>query len=247
MTFKVIIPARYDSSRLPGKPLIEIAGIPMIIHVARKARLSGAEEVIVATDDRRIQDEVEKHNFEAVLTSKHHLSGSDRILEVATSKSWDSETIIINVQGDEPMMDPQLINELHEQMIKTKATFITAATKFDHFDNFSNPNNVKVVINNLSNALYFSRSMIPNANTFNDEIFDANNSFHHLGIYGYRLSTLKEFCNLKKSNLEIIERLEQLRALDNGITIKVFLYNGKPFKGVDTLEDLIEIKKLFSS
>ena len=89
--------------------------------------------------------------------------------------------------------------------------------------------------------------MIPNANTFNDEIFDINNSFHHLGIYGYRLSTLKEFCNLKKSNLEIIERLEQLRALDNGITIKVFLYNGKPFKGVDTLEDLIEIKKLFSS
>lgn len=247
MTFKIVIPARFDSTRLPGKPLIEIAGIPMVIHVARKARLSGAEEVIIATDDERILDVAIKNKFDGILTHKDHPSGSDRILEVAKTKSWDEDTIIINVQGDEPMMDPILIKNLYNQMIKSKANFITAAAKFDNFDDFKNPNNVKVVVDDCDNALYFSRSMIPFSNNFESGNYDLENSFHHLGIYGYRLSTLNQFCSLQKSKLEIAEKLEQLRALDNDIQIQVFFYKGKPFKGIDTLDDLIEIKKLFSN
>jgi len=247
MAFKVVIPARYSSSRLPGKPLIEIDGIPMIIHVARKARLSAAEEVIVATDDERILQEVTKHNFDAVLTDVDHVSGSDRILEVAKKKSWDQDTIIINVQGDEPMMDPQLINALYEGMIKTNSNFITASSKFENFDDFSDPNTVKVVVNCRGNALYFSRSMIPHTDSFSAEGYDLENSFHHIGIYGYVLSTLENFCSFPKSKLEAIEKLEQLRALDNGMNIRVIFYTGKIFKGIDTLEDLIKVKKLFSS
>ena len=146
MTFKVVIPARYHSSRLPGKPLIEIAGIPMVIHVARKAKLSGASEIIIATDDDRIVNTSEEYGFRSIMTNPNHISGTDRIEEVINKANWDSETIIINLQGDEPLIDPLLINQVSDGMIKDKIDYASAASLFLNYDDFSNPNNVKVVL-----------------------------------------------------------------------------------------------------
>ena len=161
MTFKVVIPARYHSSRLPGKPLVEIAGVPMVIHVARKAKLSGASEIIIATDDDRIVKTSEEYGFRSIMTNPNHISGTDRIEEVINKVNWASETIIINLQGDEPLIDPLLINQVAEGMIKDKIDYASAASLFSSIDDFSNPNNVKVILDHNDYAVYFSRSMIP--------------------------------------------------------------------------------------
>ena len=247
MAFKVVIPARYNSTRLPGKPLIEIAGFPMVIHVARKAKLSGAEEIIVATDDERILTEVENFGFEAIMTDPNHASGTDRILEVAKKKSWPSDTRVINVQGDEPLIDPKLIVDLHDFMNQLNSDYVTAAAKFKNYTDFINLNNVKVILDQNRNAIYFSRSLIPYSDLHEDKKFDDDIVYHHIGIYGYKVSLLEKFCNLKKSQLEGSERLEQLRAIDNQISIQVLIHEGTHFKGVDTLEDLYEIKKIISN
>ena len=134
MSFKVVIPARYNSTRLPGKPLIEINGIPMVIHVAKKARMSGADEVVIATDDQRIIDVVSSYNFEALMTSEKHISGTDRVLEVVTIKKWSDDEFIINIQGDEPLIDPQLIKLLYEGMSEEGLNYATAASKFKCYD-----------------------------------------------------------------------------------------------------------------
>ena len=236
MTFKVVIPARYMSTRLPGKPLIEIGGIPMVIHVARKARMSGADEVIIATDDQRI-------NFEALLTSERHISGTDRVLDVVKQKKWSDNQLIINVQGDEPLIDPQLIRLLYEGMSEEGLNYATAASKFKSYDDYSNPNNVKVIIGKDNFAIYFSRSKIPHFINDESNSWDPNISFHHIGLYGYTPKLLRIFCDFPESKHEAIENLEQLRAIDNDLKIKVFEYRGNHMKGVDTLDDLAAIKK----
>lgn len=246
MTFKVVIPSRYNSTRLAGKPLIEIAGLPMVIHVARKARLSGADEVVVATDDERIFNCVEEFGFRSILTDPNHFSGTDRINEVLHQTGWDDETIIVNLQGDEPLMDPLLINQVANGMRELGVEYATAASAFRNLDDFVSPNNVKVVLGVDDYALYFSRSMIPYDKSRAEDSL-GQGAFQHIGIYGYTAKFLKLFCSLPKSNLENIECLEQLRAIENHHKIKVFRYEGSYSIGVDTQEDLEKIKKILGS
>tara|TARA_B100000035_G_scaffold315484_1_gene336978 strand:- start:34998 stop:35741 length:744 start_codon:yes stop_codon:yes gene_type:complete len=243
MTFKVVIPARYNSSRLPGKPLIEIGGVPMIIHVARKAKLSGANEILIATDDDRIVKTSEEYGFKSIMTNSNHISGTDRIEEVIDKANWGSETIIINLQGDEPLIDPLLINQISEGMIKEKIDYASAASLFTSYDDFINPNNVKVLLDHNDYAIYFSRAMIPYQKDLQEKTL-SKFVYHHIGIYGYTVEFLKKFCNLPISNLELTERLEQLRAIENDLKIKIFKYQGTHSEGVDTEEDLKKIKKI---
>ena len=246
MSFKVVIPSRYNSTRLAGKPLIEIAGLPMVIHVARKARLSGADEVIVATDDERIFNCVEQFGFKAIITDPEHSSGTDRINEVLNHMDWNDETIIINLQGDEPLIDPLLINKVAHGMSELEVDYATAASSFERTEDFANVNNVKVVLGRDDYALYFSRSMIPYDRVSGEDSI-ALGALQHIGIYGYTAKFLRFFCGLPKSNLERIEGLEQLRALENHQKIKVFKYDGAHSIGVDTQEDLDKIKKILGS
>ena len=247
MVFKVVIPARYNSTRLPGKPLIEIGGIPMVIHVARKARMSGADEVVIATDDQRIIDVATSYDFEAFMTQDTHVSGTDRVLEVVTLKKWSDNELIINVQGDEPLIDPNLIKLLYEGMIKESLNYATAASKFKSYDDYANSNNVKVILGKDNFAIYFSRSKIPYFMSDESNFWDPNIAFHHIGLYGYTPKLLRSFCNFSESKHEAAEHLEQLRAIDNNLKIKVFEYHGNHMKGVDTLDDLAMINKFLTN
>ena len=244
MSFNVVIPARLNSSRLEEKVLIEINGIPMVIHVAQRASLSGAKNVVIATDDEKIAEVVRYYNFKSVMTNKNHLSGTDRCLEASEIKKWDGQDIIVNVQADEPLIDPVLIDLLAKNIIDGKSEYVTACSEFKSYNEFINPNNVKVVLDNNSNALYFSRSAIPYLNSRDLSI--CNYAFHHLGIYAYRLSSLKKFCSFPISDLEKIEKLEQLRALSNNLKLKVLPYNGNQIIGVDTIEDLNLVREILS-
>jgi 3-deoxy-manno-octulosonate cytidylyltransferase (CMP-KDO synthetase) len=243
VSFKVVIPARYNSTRLPGKPLIEINGIPMVIHVAKKARMSGADEVVIATDDQRIIDVVSSYNFEALMTSEKHISGTDRVLEVVTIKKWSDDEFIINIQGDEPLIDPQLIKLLYEGMSEEGLNYATAASKFKSYEDYDDSNNVKVILGKDNFAIYFSRSKIPHFISNESNSWDSDISFHHIGLYGYTPELLRSFCSYPESKHEAAEKLEQLRAIDNNIRIRVFEYHGNHIKGIDTLDDLAEIKK----
>lgn len=243
MTFKVVIPARYNSSRLPGKPLIEIGGVPMIIHVARKAKLSGANEIIIATDDDQIVNIAEEYGFRSIMTNSNHISGTDRIEEVIDKANWPNETIIINLQGDEPLIDPLLLNQISDGMIKGKINYASAASLFTNYDDYRNINNVKVILDHNDYAIYFSRSMIPFQKDLQEKTLPKF-VYHHIGIYGYTVEFLRKFCNLPTSNLEQTERLEQLRAIENNLKIKIFKYQGTHSIGVDTEEDLKKIKKI---
>ena len=244
MSFNVVIPARLNSTRLAEKVLIEINGIPMVIHVAQRASLSGAKNVVIATDDRKIIDVAQHYNFQSVLTNKNHLSGTDRCLEASEIKEWGDQEIIVNVQADEPLIDPMLIDLLAKNIIEGKSKYVTACSEFESYKAFINPNNVKVVLDIHSNALYFSRSSIPHSTS--SDLSVNNYAFHHLGIYAYRLNVLKEFCSFSITKLEKIERLEQLRALSNNLKLKVITYDGNPIKGVDTLEDLNLVREIIS-
>ena len=244
MSFKVVIPARLNSSRLKEKVLIEINGVPMVIHVAQRASLSGANQIIIATDDKKVADIVSQYNFKSVMTDKNHHSGTDRCLEVAKLMNWNDDEIIVNVQADEPLIDPKLINLLAINAEKNQSGYVTACSKFNSYEDFMNPNNVKVVLDNESNALYFSRSAIPHLPS--SSLIKNNFAYHHLGIYAYKFGKLKKFCSFPISPIEKVERLEQLRALSNNLKIKVVFYDGKPVKGVDTEEDLSFVKEILS-
>jgi 3-deoxy-manno-octulosonate cytidylyltransferase (CMP-KDO synthetase) len=239
MNFYVVIPARYESTRLPGKPLIDIAGIPMVIRTAIQARESGAQQVIIATDDQRIKKTAEDYGFEALMTDKNHISGTDRVLDVANQKGWLSDEIIINVQGDEPLIDPELIKLLANSLQKTDINYVSACSKFENFDEYLNPNNVKVVINQNQIAVEFYReSPVKNKKDWN-----LHQQFHHIGIYGYTKELLDKFCNLPISKLEDSLKLEQFRALENNISLMVLNYKVKIIRGIDTLDDLVSIRK----
>lgn len=240
MSFTVVIPARYASSRLPGKMLADIAGAPMIAHVVDRARESSAARVIVATDDQRIADVVAQVDCEVCMTSAEHESGSDRLAEVVENKGFDDDHIIVNVQGDEPLVPGILIDQVAAALeVSQDAAMATAAKAIEHNEDFNNPNVVKVVFDRTGKALYFSRSAIPYARGERH-----TNAWHHIGIYAYRASFLKRYDQLVRSALEQTECLEQLRVLDNGDSIMVETVDYDTGIGVDTVEDLERVRSI---
>ena len=234
-----VIPARYDSTRLPGKPLKDICGKPMICRVyERTQKCKLADEIIVATDDERIFQAVEKNSGRAMMTNKNHKTGTDRLAEVA--EKFPDAKIIVNVQGDEPLIEPRLIDELIEQFTDENLHMATVATEIAD-DEMNNPNNVKVVIDKNNNALYFSRSLIPYPRNKNK-----SKVYKHIGIYAYRRNFLLEYAKMESTELEQAESLEQLRALENGYKIRVIKSDYK-FIGVDTEEDLKLVNEIYKT
>lgn len=245
MSFKVVIPARYASSRLPGKPLLEIAGKPMVIWVVEQAAKSKASEVVIATDFEKIMQVANQHNVNAVMTRVEHTSGTDRIAEVAEKMGWADEEIVVNVQGDEPLIDPQLINEVAEHLANNQEAVMATACHAIHDEaTMLNPNVVKVVTDLNGNALYFSRAPIPYPR---DEIYKQHiQSFRHIGIYAYRVGFLKRYAELTPAAIEKIESLEQLRVLHHGYKIGVTVTEHAPVSGVDTQADLDYIRTILT-
>ncbi|HYA20195.1 MAG TPA: 3-deoxy-manno-octulosonate cytidylyltransferase [Burkholderiales bacterium] len=249
MEFTVVIPARLNSARLPGKPLLDIAGKPMVVHVAEKARASGARSVWVATDHQQVADAVTHYGFKACLTRSDHASGSERIAEVARQKGFPDEAIVVNVQGDEPLIAPGLIREVAEYLDgHTEAQVATACHLIHKRQELFNPNVVKVVLDRNGYALYFSRAPIPHAR----DAFAKNEwpkmlpAHRHLGIYAYRAGFLKTYAKLEPSPLEQFEALEQLRMLWHGYRIAVMVTGHAPEAGVDTPEDLQRVREFLA-
>jgi len=241
--FYTVIPARYGSSRLPGKPLLDIAGKPMIQHVYERAIEAGAKEVVVATDDQRIIDAVSSFHGKAIMTSPNHESGMDRLAEVVDIMGWADDEIIVNLQGDEPLMDPKLLRLVAENLQKHKGVGIsTLATPITNREELFNPNVVKVVSDNSGRAMYFSRAPIPWVRGDYDQSDRSElpveiNPYRHLGLYAYRIHALKKMSSCEPCEIEMAESLEQLRALWNGIGIHVGVVDVAPGHGVDTEED----------
>ena len=234
-----VIPARYSSTRLPGKPLKDICGKPMICRVwERASRAKSVAEVIVATDDERILRAVEKNSGRAMMTRADHKTGTDRLAEVV-EKFSDAE-VVVNVQGDEPLIEPSLIDELVAEFVKDKnLQMATVATELFDTDEMNNPNNVKVVIDKNNDALYFSRSLIPYPRNAGK-----SKVFKHIGIYAYRRNFLLAYAKIEPTPLEQSESLEQLRALENGFKIRVIKSSCR-FVGVDTEEDLKLVNEIY--
>jgi 3-deoxy-manno-octulosonate cytidylyltransferase (CMP-KDO synthetase) len=243
MSFTVLIPARMASTRLPNKPLADIGGAPMVVRVAQRALLSGASQVVVACDDERIQAACAGHGIQAVLTRNDHPSGSDRLAEACDHLALKDDAIVVNVQGDEPFIDPDLISSVAHLLEKSPtAQMGTAAHAIESVADLSNPNVVKVVLDAAGHALYFSRSLIP----FNrDQHADAPKPLRHVGIYSYRAGYLRQFPKLPQAPIEISESLEQLRALWHGYKIAVHITPHAPPSGVDTPQDLEIARQLW--
>jgi len=246
--FKVVIPARYGSSRLPGKPLLNIAGKPMVLHVCDRAKQSGAEQVVVATDDMKILAVVKDYGFDAVMTSSVHESGTERLAEVAKMYQWPETEIIVNLQGDEPLIPAEYIALAADSLAQqTVAGIATLAAEITSEQEVFNPNSVKVVLNKDNYALYFSRAVIP---WDRDEFQDSDNIsisgnvyLRHIRLYAYRVDFLQRYVQWQPSSLEKIEKLEQLRILWEGEKILVAKVKKAPEAGVDTQEDLQRVEK----
>jgi 3-deoxy-manno-octulosonate cytidylyltransferase (CMP-KDO synthetase) len=239
LSFTVIIPARYASTRFPGKPLAELAGKPMIVHVCERAAQSGALAVHVATDDERIAGAVRKHGFKAVLTRAGHPSGTDRIAEAAAQLALADDAIVVNVQGDEPLVAPQLIRAVAGRLQeRADASMATACHAIHDEAQAANPNVVKVVLDAEGHALYFSRSRIPFPRQ------GKPTAYRHAGLYAYRMGFLREYARLPVSPLETAESLEQLRALWHGHRIAVVVSETEVPPGVDTPQDLQAVLRM---
>ncbi len=247
--FHVVIPARHASTRLPGKPLLQIAGKPMVIRVAEQSASSGAQQIWIATDHQEIADVVHEHGFKACLTSKSHTSGTDRIAEVVQQQGWPDDTIVVNVQGDEPLIPPELIRAVADHLHQHPECAIATACHAIHEEEaMRNPNIVKAVLDKNGNALYFSRASIPwprDAFAQQQALPDTLPVLRHIGIYAYRASFLREFGQLAPAQIEQFEALEQLRALYHGYKIGVFITEQAPPAGVDTEQDLHAARKIF--
>lgn len=251
MKFTVVIPARYASSRFPGKPLADIGGKPMVVRVAERAAKSGAARVIVATDDARIAAAVENHGFHAMMTRRNHATGTDRIAEVAAKLRLAANAIIVNVQGDEPLIAPALIRRVAENLAAHRgAAMATAACRIADARDMANPNIVKLTLDCNGYALYFSRAPIPWArDAFSSGIRTlprALPALRHLGIYAYRCSFLRAYTRLKPATIEQFEALEQLRALAHGYRISVTMTSAAPHPGIDTPADLQRLRRLLA-
>jgi 3-deoxy-manno-octulosonate cytidylyltransferase (CMP-KDO synthetase) len=245
--FYVVIPARYASTRLPGKPLLDIAGKPMVVWVAERAKQSGAKQIVVATDDTRILEVLKHQGYQVLMTRADHVSGTDRIAEVALKQGWPDDAIVVNVQGDEPLIEPSLIVEVAAMLNNSKdAVMATACHAIHRKTDFLNPNIVKVVLDAQSNALYFSRAPIPYPRDAFAEIDLPVNipAYRHIGIYAYRAKFLKQYASIQPSALEQFECLEQLRVLHQGYKIAVAISKNAPATGVDTQEDLDYVRSI---
>jgi 3-deoxy-manno-octulosonate cytidylyltransferase (CMP-KDO synthetase) len=247
--FRVVIPARYASSRLPGKPLVSIGGKPMIQWVYERARASRAREVLIATDDLLIVSAAHSFGAETVMTAATHESGTDRIAEVARLQGWADSDIVVNVQGDEPVIPPALIDQVASLLQSNpSAQIATLATPVTSLSEFMDPNAVKVVTDGEGRALYFSRAPIPWGRDGASAGFASQTSFagarRHVGIYGYRVSGLLRLASLERTALEQHEKLEQLRALENGLEIRVADSVEQPGPDVNTAADLERVTAL---
>ena len=247
-SFVVVIPARYASTRFPGKPLAELSGKPMVAHVVDRALESGADEVIVATDDKRIADAVAACECTPAMTQADHTTGTDRIAEVVKQRGWHDDTIVVNAQGDEPLMPPDMISAVASKLDEcADAAIATACHPISEVAEFMDPNAVKVVVDRRGYALYFSRAPIP----WPRDAFAADRTqlpadlpaYRHVGIYAYRCSFLRAYAELAPAALERFESLEQLRALANGYRIAVSIATEAPPPGIDTPGDLERARK----
>ncbi len=243
--FSIVIPARYASSRFPGKPLALIDGVPMVVRVQQRCLTCGAQSVIVATDDERIRDVCLQHGATVVMTRSDHINGTDRLAEVAVNMQWDDSEIVVNVQGDEPLIPVAIVRQVGENLSAIpEASIATLATPIDSAQEFSDPTAVKVVFDHRGLALYFSRSPIP---------FDRDGSanqtlgYRHIGLYAYRAGFLRRYSDMQPCTIESVEMLEQLRALYNGERIHVAVAKETPGMGVDTPEQLALVERLIQS
>ena len=234
----IIIPSRMSASRLKGKPLLEINNLPLICHVVKKAEEAEIGEVIVATEDKEILHAVEKNNGKAILTGIHN-TGTDRIYEAFQKLKLNSIDYIINLQGDEPLIDPSDIINLNKLMIENSSEIGTLGAQIKNESYFFNHNIVKVLTEKKLTINSFAKAL----NFFRKKEIESQNIYHHIGIYAYKVSILKRFINLNQTKNEIKHRLEQLRALENNISIFVSLSKSSPI-GVDTKEDYVAIKKI---
>lgn len=245
--FFVVIPARYASERLPGKPLRDINGRPMIAHVCDRGRESRARQVVVATDDERIAEAAEACGAEVCMTGNQHRSGTERIAEVADVYDWSDDTIVVNLQGDEPAMPAALIDQCAQLLDDSTADLATLASPVQSQADFENPNVVKVVVGGDGCALYFSRAAIPFARDPSRRDEARRAALHHHGIYAYRCGVLRRLVAAEPSPLELAEHLEQLRALSLGMRIRVGVPDERPVAGVDTEADLESVAKRLGS
>lgn len=254
MKFQVIIPARYGSTRFPGKPLVDISGKPMIQHVVERAQAAQAEAVIVATDDQRIANCVEGFGGQVVMTRNDHQSGTERLAEVVHKLQCDPQTIIVNIQGDEPHIPVSVVKQVAQNLADNPSvSMATLACRINHINEFYNPNIVKVVTDSSGKALYFSRSALPfvrDGMLGEQEILTASEAkvdfssfgyLRHIGIYAYRAEFIQRYVDMPASPLEQLESLEQLRVLYHGEQIHVAQALETPPPGIDTPEDLMKL------
>ena len=270
LAFHVVIPARFSSTRLPGKPMLLIGGKPMVVRVAEQAAQSGAQQIWIATDHQPIMAAMHEHGFKACMTKADHASGTDRIAEVVAQHNWADDTIVVNVQGDEPLMPPQLIRAVAQHLHDhPECAMATACHPIHDAASMRNPNIVKAVLDKDGNAMYFSRAPIPYPRDafmglFSPAWRDGSSSpfrgedgggelpanipvLRHIGIYAYRASFLRAYSQLAPAAIEQIESLEQLRALWHGYKIGVTIAQDAPPSGVDTEADLLVVRQLFEA
>jgi 3-deoxy-manno-octulosonate cytidylyltransferase (CMP-KDO synthetase) len=252
VSFTVLVPARLASTRLPNKPLADIAGLPMVVRVAQRASQSTALRVVVAADDLSIVAACKQHGVEAILTRQDHPSGTDRLAEACEQLALDDDDIVVNVQGDEPLIDPALIDAVASALaLRPEAAMSTAAHEIDSLDDFLNPNVVKAVLDAQGNALYFSRAPVPwwRDGSVNRVLtaLPSPAPLRHIGIYGYRAGFVRKFPLLPPAPVEATEALEQLRALWHGHRIAVHVTHAAPGPGIDTPEDLARVRALFAA
>jgi 3-deoxy-manno-octulosonate cytidylyltransferase (CMP-KDO synthetase) len=251
LSFTVLIPARYASSRLPGKALADLGGKPMVVRVVERARAGGAGAVWIATDDERIRAAAAAHGCDAIMTRADHASGTDRLAEAAARLGLDDDEIVVNVQGDEPLMPPELIGRLAHALAQRTAAIATAAVAIADTEELFNPNAVKVVCDHAGHALYFSRAPIPFARDAfaggrpGGPVPEGLPAYRHLGIYAYRAGFLRAYARQSPAAIERFEALEQLRALWHGHRIAVVIADAAPPPGVDTPADLENARRLF--
>ena len=249
--FKAVIPARFASTRLPGKPLLALGGKPMVVRVAERAALSGADEVWVATDHPEVLAAARQHGQPALLTRTDHPTGTDRLAEVVEQRGWDDDTIIVNVQGDEPLIDPELIAQTARQLASSGADIATVAHPIRDAADFFAPNIVKLVCQANGDALYFSRAPIPYARNHFALEGERHSlpaqfpAYRHIGLYAYRARFLRAYTRLPPAPQETFEALEQLRALWHGFRISVVISAHLPLPGVDTPEDARQMQQYF--
>ena len=250
MRFTVLIPARLASSRLPNKPLADLGGTPMVVRVAQRVALAGAAQIVVAADDMTIVRACEAHGVHAVLTQVTHTSGSDRLAEACELLGLAGDDLVVNVQGDEPLIEPALVSACASLLNDSPDCAVaTAAHAIHEQADFLNPNVVKVVIDRAGRALYFSRAPVPwwrDGAVNGIAALPPSPALRHIGLYAYRAATLRRFPSLEQAPLESVESLEQLRILWHGERIAVHVTDHAPAGGVDTLEDLVRVRRFFT-